>query len=197
MTRSCRRIVCLAVAGCVLGGTGVGADQVNGPPEGTAETLGFAGHHIPEPSRTFEPGPPIRPRATLMEWLDPHGYRGRRVKLPLVLHFDEHHMGIIKAFIGASDTVDAETIFLRVDDSWMGISLMDRLDKPCPRANPTCMIWVEGYWGKGKPAGIPLPMWDQSGVDRREWPFMVMRVHERVEEGLDGASVHAQVEVEP
>lgn len=152
----------------------------------------------PDPPRTFEPGPPIRPRGPLMEWLDDFSRMtkwDRRVKVPVVIRMDKGHLGIIEAFIGVTDTVDAETIFLRLDDSWMGISLMDRLGKPCPRANPTCVIWLEGYWANGLQHGLRIPHPDQDGVDRTKWPFRAMRVHERIEGELNGAEVRAQFEI--
>lgn len=144
----------------------------------------------PEPPRTFVPGVPISPGGPLLEWLASAGRR--RLRIPVVIRFEsEHRLGIGGAFIGTAGTpATPEAIHLQLEDSAMGISLLDRLRRRCPATSPTCAVWLEGAWGS------PLDLGEPPAGPRR-WPFSVFRLVEPAgEPSFDGAQVRILVEQE-
>ncbi|MDP2304938.1 MAG: hypothetical protein Q8P18_02810 [Pseudomonadota bacterium] len=93
----------------------------------------------PPPARTFDDGPAVADPAAVLTWLD--AGRGRRVQLPVVVQFDDQHrLAVTGASIGAGG------VPLKLDDTAMGIALIDQLRTLCP-PGPACTVWLEGTWG--------------------------------------------------
>ena len=107
----------------------------------------------PEPERTFVDGPPIDPPAKLLEWLESTGSAEPRprIRLPVVVRFrDAHRLGLDGGHIGVSPAIMPGSIQVRLDDTAMGISLLDRVRGACPDDKQTeCAVWLEGTWGGG------------------------------------------------
>lgn len=102
----------------------------------------------PAPVVAFEDGPFADDPAALLAWLQ--GRKGL-VQLPVVVAFDdEHRLGIVRAWVGASE---AAGLKLKLDDTAMGVALLDHLRTACP-PGPTCEVWLEGTWGPVM-AGMP------------------------------------------
>ncbi|MEZ4398626.1 MAG: hypothetical protein R3B06_01310 [Kofleriaceae bacterium] len=105
----------------------------------------------PDPAATSQA---LEPRPDLLAWLDANS--GARdigaapvLKLPVTLTFDADRLGIVGAALGPADGQA-----LALDDSALGISLMDRVRTKCPADQPTCRVWLNGRWrgvtdGKG------------------------------------------------
>ena len=104
----------------------------------------------PEPERTFVDGPPIEPPAGLLAWLDKTGAAEprQRIRLPVVVRFaDGHRIGLDGGHIGVSPAITPGAIQVALDDSAMGISLLDRVRQACPDEKQTeCAVWLEGTW---------------------------------------------------
>ena len=107
----------------------------------------------PEPERTFVDGPPIEPPAALLAWLDKTGAAEprKRIRLPVVVRFkDAHRIGLDGGTIGVSPAVAPGSIQVALDDTAMGISLLDRVREACPDDKQTeCVVWLEGTWVGG------------------------------------------------
>ena len=107
----------------------------------------------PEPERTFVDGPPIDPPAALLEWLEKTASAEPRprIRLPVVIRFrDAHRLGLDGGHIGVSPVVTPDAIQVSLDDSSMGIALLDRVRDACPDEKETqCAVWLEGTWSGG------------------------------------------------
>lgn len=120
----------------------------------------------PSPDVPFADGPAIDDQAALRAWLAAAKADRRRVRLPVVVVFDA--LGVQKAWIGNGGDAPADgAVLLKLDDTAMGVSLLDRLRQACPAR--TCAVWLEGTWGPvlevgGQPA-LALPGFD-SGPPR-------------------------------
>jgi hypothetical protein len=91
-----------------------------------------------------------------------------------VIHFkDKHRLGFGEAFLGTADPAPAEAIYLDLEDSALGISLLDRVRRRCPEPATSCALWLVGYWG---PPSLPLP--PAPGDGKTRWPFSVVEVPE-------------------
>jgi len=117
-------------------------------------------------------GPGVDQPAELENWIQEvrakPGEERLLVRIPVVAFMDEHRLQISSAFLGVS--ADASNhIALRLDDSALGISLIDRLRQRCPEDRRPCVIWVEGYWGPliGRPEEAHLTP---------PYPFAVLEV---------------------
>jgi hypothetical protein len=107
----------------------------------------------PEPERTFVDGPPIDPPDALLKWLETTASAEPRprIRLPVVVRFrDQHRLGLDGGHIGVSPAALPGVIQVTLDDSAMGIALIDRVRDACPDAKETvCAVWLEGTWGGG------------------------------------------------
>ena len=104
-----------------------------------------------KPALDFIAGPGLESTADVLNTLEMTQAAGLRVRLPVFIQFDEHRLGIISAFVGATLEALNESLPLDLDDSMMGISLMTRLDSVCPKERQTCVVWLEGNWGCAGP----------------------------------------------
>jgi len=104
----------------------------------------------PEPDRNFVDGPPIEPAAGLLAWLEKTGAAQprKRIRLPVVVRFsDAHRIGLDGGHIGVSPAIAPGAIQVALDDTAMGISLLDRVREACPDDKQTeCVVWLEGTW---------------------------------------------------
>jgi len=153
----------------------------------------------PEEPKQFVPGPAIRPTGPLLRWLNetvpPASGPPTRVRLPVIIPWSQDDLSIEEAFIGTGGRVDAETMFLRLDDSMMGISLLERVHERCSKPGTVCAVWLEGYWGsrlpgesnKSKYGMIPRMDLDPRQSDTTRWLFRVIRVHDTLGGGNPAA----------
>ncbi|MFZ5479774.1 MAG: hypothetical protein ACOZNI_23620 [Myxococcota bacterium] len=117
----------------------------------------------PPPPVAFEDGPSVADPAALLAWLE--AGKGRLVQLPVVVAFDDkHRLGVARAWVGD----DEVGLRLHLDDTAMGVALIDHLRRDCPKG-PTCAVWLEGTWGPLMP-GLP-----DFGEDPSRHPFSVKR----------------------
>jgi hypothetical protein len=160
-------LICLMV---LLAWSGFASDREERNPTKTPGVL------TPQPPKRFEAGPALLPKAALLDWLArqgaPDGGPKPWLRVPVWIHFkDAHRLAIKEARLAAREG-QADTLRLSLDDSAMGISLMDQLRQLCPSSATGCGVWLEGTWGKLLPLG-PEP--DASQVD--VWTLAVRRVH--------------------
>lgn len=138
----------------------------------------------PEPERTFEEGPPIADAAALLGWLE--GTGKRRVRLPVVVAFEP--LGVRRAWVGNGGAEPPEgALLLKLDDTAMGVALLDHLRRACGEAAATCAVWLEGTWGPVI-AGMPAMPGFDTGPKLHD--FAVRRFVGRA----DASATHAQVE---
>lgn len=130
------------------------------------------------------PGPPIKPSAQLLDWLNQQAEATsglqKQVRLPVFISFkDSSRFTINDSFIGTSDADrDRNTIFLSLNDYRMGIPLTERLKAICPKPATSCVVWLEGYWEKNFLFGRS----DLREKKENQWPFGVVRVYGLVTE---------------
>ena len=104
-------------------------------------------------------GPTVYPHAGLEDWIRKNQLRpGRKkfIRIPVVVRFgDEHRLAVREAFLGVMKKKRTdEPLWLTLDDTRLGVSLMDHLQSKCPRERPRaiqsypamiyCHIWLEG-----------------------------------------------------
>lgn len=136
-------------------------------------------------------GPTLRPSARLLEWLHREaaaqpGQR-RRFRLPVVVRINPR-WELLEAYIGVDAAPGPEPIELSLDDTLMGVSLMDSIGAQHIGDAQAHAFWLDGYWGPALEADT------HDAV--RGWPFAVLRVHEPIAPGsLNADSTHARVEV--
>ncbi len=131
----------------------------------------------------FVAGPRITPTAELLAWLQTPAQPRRRIRLPVVVEFDE--LGIRDCFVGDDD----DRLAIRIDDTALGISLVDRLRGDHPGGR--CVVWLEGYWGALVSGGPELP---EQGEKR--WPFAVLGQPEAIADLAQAATAFVAVPVD-
>lgn len=114
------------------------------------------------------------------------------MRLPVIVRFAQP-FGIAEAFIGTVDRIDAETMFLRLNDSAMGVSLDERVRERCSKSETACAVWLEGYWGSRIPADPHREGMEAGAASAEHWSFGVVRLHELIEGTTDEVEVHAQI----
>jgi len=169
------------------------------PPAPTTEPA-VATPMTPTSARSYVDGASLTDDTALLAWLEASD--GRALRLPVTITFDdEYRLAIQTAHVGG--------VALKLDDTAMGVAVLDQVKGICPAGTPGCTVWLEGTWGSvlqgasmpglpgpGGPGGpslggpglagpsVPSP----SGSERH--PFAVRKVG-----GLtDGAAVSAQIE---
>lgn len=131
-------------------------------------------------------GPATRPSGPLLSWLNENARtaagKKRRFRLPVAVTFeDEHRLAVGTAHIGAAGP---DAVALALDDTGLSVALLDTLQQRCPKGEPGCTVWLEGYWGELMDA--PMPEFGAPSKDgAKRWPFAVLKVHERVASGAD------------
>jgi len=131
----------------------------------------------PAPSTTFVDGPALEPSAALLKWLE--ASKGKQIRLPVVIRFkDEFRMNWGAITIGTALGAPAEgAIHLKLDDTKMGVGLLDRLADEVPEDDTGCVRWLEGTWGEAMP-GPDLSKFEPPGPKRH--PFAVTAISEGV-----------------
>ena len=92
-----------------------------------------AGPMTPAAAIEFEDGPLVADTAALREWLEAGG--DRLVLVPVRVQVDA--LGITAAHLGE--------LPVRLDDSALGVALLDRVRQACPAAS--CTVLLEARWG--------------------------------------------------
>lgn len=107
---------------------------------------------LPYPSAAFVQGPPISDSAALLAWLDRLRGSRRVLQMPVTVDFGgDKRLSIERAWIGVgADNPPESGMLLRLDDSRMGIALIDHLRTACPPGASTCSVWLEGTWGQDR-----------------------------------------------
>lgn len=144
-------------------------------------------------SINFVSGSPIEPAENLLRWLNEESLTAdgqrRLLRLPVVVYFeDSYRLALGESFIGTSASKRDNSLFLSLDDTSMGISLLSTLQDLCPESDSYCAVWLEGYWGSlinldslDFP-GLPDSVQSQKEGSLKKSPFSVLRVHGRVQE---------------
>lgn len=138
------------------------------------------------PLPEFASGPKITPSKQLLDWLNTNDKmvsdRKRRIQLPVVIRFDRYdQISIRDAFVGLSPIPRSDSIFLSLDDTAMGIPLIERLKEPCPSKSNWCAVWLEGYWGTLVELNPP----SQKKTSVTKWPFAVLKVQKPIQKKLE------------
>jgi hypothetical protein len=129
-----------------------------------------------EYSGEWRVGPSVDSRKELETWIrnlqQEPSTRRHRVRLPVVVAFDKDRLEIESASIGISTIVFTD-IELVLDDSALGIPLIDRLRRRCSPSQSACVVWLEGRWG--------LLVTSEHGAGRATapYPLAVLRVLEQ------------------
>ena len=151
----------------------------------TAPTAESApGRKTPQPPTDFVPGPALTPTGALLTWLEAtRSPVRRRLRIPVRIRFSDHRLGLAGAVLAVGEP-PKDALRLSLDDSALGISLLERLRHRCPPATPVCAIWLEGAWGPllSGPTGLPAP---------KAHPFAVRGVGALVAPG-DAPRVHVE-----
>ncbi len=92
------------------------------------------------------PGPPLTPADELLEWLESQGKK--TLRLPVVVHFSEGRLGIARAYVAVSPGREKGALKVGLDDTALGISLLDRLRDRCAPSVDFCAVWLDGTWGR-------------------------------------------------
>jgi hypothetical protein len=144
----------------------------------------------PRRSIKFIPALTIKPYSTLLDWLNntTNAQPRKLLKIPVVITFDSYRLGINNAFIGTSNAdIEKDTIFLELDDSAMGISLLNRLRNICPKTSNTCAVWLVGYWGSLLDLdALNPPSSSENPEQITKWPFAVREIQELVKQSEQG-----------
>jgi len=153
------RIACIAAIFLACNRPAERSERPTEPPGSPAEPEAKHGDAMPqipktpEPERTFVDGPPIDPPAALLAWLDKTASAEPRprIRLPVVVRFrDAHRLGLDGGHIGVSPAIPPGAIQVSLDDTSMGIALLDRVRDACPDEKQTqCAVWLEGTWVGG------------------------------------------------
>ncbi|MFN3200584.1 MAG: hypothetical protein ACE366_19450 [Bradymonadia bacterium] len=104
----------------------------------------------PAPPIEYVDGPSIEPE-TLKAWLEKEVKPSQQIKLPIVITLEV--LGVRSAMVSGDPSGASKGMPIKLDDSTMGISLMDHLRSKCPKDAKVCGIWIEGLWG-GLMAGL-------------------------------------------
>jgi len=147
------------------------------------------------------PGPPLSPAGPLLEWLE--GVKAaagprKLLRLPVVVRFeDDYRLALSEAVVGVSEAAfdDAEALRLKLDDTGMGVSLLEAVKRLC--TGLSCAVWLEGHWGTLLTGPLARRALAGAGTDPRH-PFAVLRVQGTVGAGEAGeAGEDVRVLVEP
>ena len=128
----------------------------------------------------FVTGPALKPTKELLSWLEKLPKK-KLIRLPIVVRFtDESGLFRKDAFIAESLAELAEdSIFVKLDDTTMGIPLSDHLRQHRPEKAQHCALWLDGFWGPALDMPMPsLPMDDKKD---KALPFTIRNVHGVVE----------------
>jgi hypothetical protein len=106
----------------------------------------------PTPARSYVDGAPLTDDAALLAWLE--ASEGKALRLPVAITFDdEYRLAIQTARVGG--------VALKLDDTAMGVAVLDQVKGVCPDGAPGCTVWLEGTWGSVLPGasmpGLPGP----------------------------------------
>ena len=114
--------------------------------------------------------PALSPSAELLSWLEAHA------DTPVILPFS-----VRRQILGldGGDLVAEPAVDFKLDDSMMGVGLMERLLDVCSDLDVPCVVWLEGTFGEV----MPLPGFEAEGP-----AFAVIRMHGLVE----GTPTHAR-----
>ncbi len=163
------------------------------PPTGDTKRTKSPMRMTPGGATDFAPGPAIDPPDALLKWLESvkAGPR-KRIKLPVVVRFaDKYRLGIGTAFVGTTlSEPPAGAVRLDLDDTGLGIGLLDTLRDLCAKEAAGCALWLEGYCG-----ALVDDSFDDSfdGDDEEKgFAFSVLKVG-----GLVGPGAEARAYVAP
>ncbi len=129
----------------------------------------------------FVAGPDVDSVDELGAWFEDNAKSGearRRFRIPVVAVFeDEYRLALGDAFIGRPGDVSGDTrLRLHLDDGGLGVALLDTVRARCPKEQPSCALWLEGYWGML----VEMPDWPMKEGTR---PFAVLAVGESIASG--------------
>lgn len=126
----------------------------------------MAGNMTPYRDVTWKKGAPVLPKAALVAWLDALGPK-TLVRLPVVVRFRPDGLGL--------DGGTAGELELRLNDSSLGVSLMDHARQASPERSSVA-LHLEGHW---------------RGMQDGRGEFLLHRVHRQVPAGVDYAEAEA------
>ena len=174
------------VAGLALALWACGGNAARG--ESMSETM------KPAAEIAFQAGPAILPAAAMLAWLEREGAASTRprLKVPVVVRFgDVHRLEIGDAWIGVDTGGPApeNAVHLELDDTGLGIALIDTARKLCPAGQPGCGLELIGVWGRVVELPIPLP----AVPGPKRWPFGILRVLGAMPAGTTAKSAHLGV----
>ena len=112
----------------------------------------------PAPVLEYSPGPASQPAAELRAWLSEQEARDPKpmLRLPVVLSFAADTLpSIERAWIGVLPQAPEGAVLLRLDDSALGVSLLDRARELCAPGATTCALWLDGTPGSLLPLLLP------------------------------------------
>lgn len=142
---------------------------------------------------TFVAGPALTPSADLLSWLEgpvKSASPRKRLRIPVVVSFeDEFRFGWGPIFLGTSPDGGDSAIHLSLDDTAMGVGLLDTLVDTVPKDQDSCVVLLEGYWGDLMSG---MPDFDLPGEEGpKKHPFAVLSF-----EGLLDADAAAAASVQ-
>jgi len=116
----------------------------------------------PAAAIAFVDGPSVEDGAAALAFLqqearDPSGGR-RMLRVPVAIRFDgPGKLMIDAAAIGVDHAaLGVAALGVELDDSAMGVGLLDQLRSACERSATTCAVWLHVHWGPNLPMP-PLP----------------------------------------
>lgn len=115
-------------------------------------------------------GPPSEPAAALGEWL---AAKRDVVRLPFTIWLDGAPRVVRTAVVGIAPAPNA-ALAVRLDDSALGIALVDQLGQRCGAKAARCVVWLAGR--------------SVVGATRT---FGVLAVGEAIPDAVDGKTLHA------
>ena len=138
----------------------------------------------PGPTIDAKAGAPAEPLRAFFEANQKTAAGQRRLfRVPVALRFeDPSRLAIAAAFVGARlPAAGEDALALQLDDSALGVPLLEQVGRACPKDQPSCAVWLTGHWG-ALVDGPALPESPEAAGPRR-WPFAVVRVGAAVEPG--------------
>lgn len=129
----------------------------------------------PRTAGSFVDGPSLEPSTDLLAWLENDVAKAagrKRIRLPVVAVWeDEYRLSFGAVFVGTSAPAPSDAIHLSLDDTPMGLGIIDTLADSCPEGDAACAVWLEGYWGELVPG---MPDFDMGDEGPKKWPFAVL-----------------------
>ncbi len=121
----------------------------------------------------------------LLQWLEESD--GRRVRLPVVIHFgDEYKLEYGPVFIGTrTGDPPPDAIHLELDDGAMSVGLFERILDLDADDHLGMVLWLEGRWGYL----VPMPDFGLPEDGPKRHPFAVFDIAGEV----DPATTHIQL----